>query len=328
MTASVVGMMCMAMAMVVVWTVVDMSMMPMPVGMIHSGSLGGVYDEKNTAGVETLYKALGSQRNVFEVMIGGPYSDDVEVEVLRLGESVRRLRCEQVTDDSGHLGSGNTSISGALVESGDHVRGDVNASSGGYIRTEGLSMGLIGWIGKENRKESYAGNQTGATGIIKKPNFFSLFNSSVEFRFCPVDTNPTEVFANSVGDLSDGLDSPWSVIIRICQATIADFSDEAVFNKSPYSKNFRFASARAIVIVARSLAEAVRNFETEKMPKSDKEIYLFERLMIIESIGPKFSLISRGISIGESPRSSLLFRRHFEGTLRLVVRFGYRIEYL
>ena len=212
-------------------------------------------------------------------MIGGPYSDDVEVEVLRLGESVRWLRCEQVTDDSGHLGSGNTSISGALVESGDHVRGDVNASSGGYIRTEGLSMGSIGWIGKENRKENYAGNQTGATGIIKKPNFFSLFNSDVEFRFCPVDTNPTEVFANSVGDLSDGLDSPWSlIIIRICQATIADFSDEAVFNKSPYSKNFRFASARAIVIVA----EAVRNFETKKRPKSGKEIFLIERIMIIE----------------------------------------------
>ena len=252
-------------------------------------------------------------------MIGGPYSDDVEVEVLRLGESVRWLRCEQVTDDSGYLRSGNTSISGALVESGDHVRGDVDASSGGYIRTEGLSMGSIGWIGKENRKENYAGNQTGATGIIKKSNFFSLFNSGVEFRFCPVDTNPTEVFANSVGDLSASLDSPWSIIIRICQATIADFSDEVVFNKSPYSKNFRFASARAIVIVARSLAEAVRNFETKKRPKSGKEIFLIERIMIIESIGPKFSLINRGISVGETPRSSLLFRRHFEGTLRLVV---------
>ena len=58
MTASVVSMMCMAMA--VVRTVVDMSMMSMPVGMIHSGSLGEVYDEKNTAGFETLYKALGS----------------------------------------------------------------------------------------------------------------------------------------------------------------------------------------------------------------------------------------------------------------------------
>jgi len=255
-------------------------------------------------------------------MIGEPYSDDVEVEVLRLGESVRWLRCEQAADDSGHLGSGNTSISGALVESGDHVRGDVDASSGRYIRTEGLSMGLallIGWIGKENRKGNYAGNQTGATGIIKKPNFFSLFDSSVRFRFCPVDTNPIEVFVNSVGDLSDGLDSPWSVIIRICQATIADFSDEVVFNKSPYSKNFRFASARAIVIVARFLAEAVGKVETEKRPKSDKEIFLIERLMIIESIGPKFSLINRRISIGETPRSSLLFRRHLEGTLPLVV---------
>ena len=60
MTASVVSMMCMAMAMVVVRTVVDMSMMPMPVGMIHSGSLAEVYDEKNTAGFEALYKALGS----------------------------------------------------------------------------------------------------------------------------------------------------------------------------------------------------------------------------------------------------------------------------
>ena len=80
-------------------------------------------------------------------MIGGSYSDDVEVEVLRLGESVRWLGCEQVADDSGRLGLGNSSVSGALVESGDHVRGDVNASSGGYIRTEGLSMGLALLIG-------------------------------------------------------------------------------------------------------------------------------------------------------------------------------------
>jgi hypothetical protein len=98
------------------------------------------------------------------------------------------------------------------------------------------------------------------------------------------------VFANSVGDLSDGLDSPWSVIIRICQATIADFSDEVVFNKSPYSKNFRFASARAIVIVARFLAEAVRKVETGKRPKSDKEIFLIERLMILRELGQNFLL--------------------------------------
>ena len=209
-------------------------------------------------------------------MIGGPYSDDVEVEVLRLGESVRWLRCEQVADDSGRLGSGNSSVSGALVESGDHVRGDVNASSGGYIRTEGLSMGLallIGWIGKENRKDDYAGNQTGATGIIKKPNFSSLFSSGIGFRFCPVDTNPIEVFANSVGDLSDGLDSPWSVIIRICQATIADFSDEVVFNKSPYSKNFRFASARAIVIVARFWRKQSEKLKPEKGLKAIKKYF-------------------------------------------------------
>ena len=126
------------------------------------------------------------------------------------------------------------------------------------------------------------------------------------------------MFSNSVGDLSDGLDSPWSVIIRICQATIADLSDEVVFNKSPYSKNFRFASARAIVIVARFLAEAVRKVETGKRPKSDKEIFLIKRLMILRELGQN-SLINRGISIGETPRSSLLFRRHLEGTLPLVV---------
>lgn len=60
MTVSVVSMMHMVMTMVVVRTVVCMSMMSMPVGMIHSGSLDEVYDEKNTAGFETLYKALGS----------------------------------------------------------------------------------------------------------------------------------------------------------------------------------------------------------------------------------------------------------------------------
>lgn len=73
------------------------------------------------------------------------------------------------------------------------------------------------------------------------------------------------------------------------------------------------------MIVARFLAEAVGKVETEKRPKSDKEIFLIERLMIIESSGPKFCLINRGISIGETPRSSLLFRRHLEGTLPLVV---------
>ena len=73
------------------------------------------------------------------------------------------------------------------------------------------------------------------------------------------------------------------------------------------------------MVVARFLAEVVRKIETEKRPKSDKEIFSIERLMIIESIRPKFSLINRGISIGETPRSSLLFRRHLEGTLPLVV---------
>ena len=50
----------MTVSVVVIRTVVYVSVMPMPVGMIHSGSLDGVYDEKNTAGFETLYKALGS----------------------------------------------------------------------------------------------------------------------------------------------------------------------------------------------------------------------------------------------------------------------------
>lgn len=81
------------------------------------------------------------------------------------------------------------------------------------------------------------------------------------------------------------------------------------------------------MIVARFLAEEVRKVETEKRPKSDKEKFLFERFMIIESIGPKFSLINRGISIGETPRYSLLFRRHF-GRNAPIGRFGYKIEYL
>jgi hypothetical protein len=39
------------------------------------------------------------------------------------------------------------------------------------------------------------------------------------------------------------------------------------------------------VIVARFLAEVVRKVESGKRPKSDKEMFLIERLMILRELG-------------------------------------------